>query len=128
GVGRGGTLVWVRGAVELDATTEGVRGSRAGGEPKVSEQRFMPIMQDLGERMQASRAEQGARAAEGGAAFLAENAGREEVQVTDSGLQYEVLEPGEGERPGPTDRVRVHYEGSLLDGEVCDSSRERGEP
>ena len=128
GLELGGTLVPVRGEVDLDAMMEGVRDSLAGREPKVSEQQFMQIMQDLGERMQASRAEQGARAAEEGAAFLAENAGREEVQVPDSGLQYEVLEPGEGDRPGPTDRVRVHYEGSLLDGEVFDSSRERGEP
>lgn len=128
GLELGGTLVPVREEVDLDAMMEGVRDSVAGREPKVSEQQFMQIMEDLGERMQASRAEAGARAAEEGAAFLAENAEREEVQVTESGLQYEVLEEGEGDRPGPTDRVRVHYEGSLLDGEVFDSSRQRGEP
>jgi len=129
GLELGGTLVPVRDEVDLDAMMEGIRDSVAAREPKVNEQQFMQIMQDLGERMQAARAEAGARAAEEGAAFLAENAGREGVQVTESGLQYEVLEPGQGgDRPGPTDRVRVHYEGSLLGGEVFDSSRERGEP
>ncbi len=129
GLELGGTLVPVRGEVDLDTMMEGIRDSLAGREPKVNEQQFMQVMQDLGERMQAARAEAGARAAEEGAAFLAENAGREEVQVTESGLQYEVLEKGQGDdRPGPGDRVRVHYEGSLLDGEVFDSSRERGEP
>lgn len=128
GLELGGTLAPVREEVDLDAMMEGIRDSVAGREPKVSEQQFMQIMEDLGERMQATRAEASVRAAEEGAAFLAENAKREEVQVTESGLQYEVLEEGEGGHPGPTDRVRVHYEGSLLDGEVFDSSRERGEP
>ncbi len=128
GLELGGTLVPVREEVDLDAMMEGIRDSVAGREPRVDEQQFMQIMQALGERMDSVRAEAGARAAEEGAAFLAENAERDEVQVTESGLQYEVLEEGEGDRPGPNDRVRVHYEGSLLDGEVFDSSRERGQP
>ncbi len=65
---------------------------------------------------------------EAGKAFLAENATKEGVTVTDSGLQYEILEEGEGASPGATDIVKVHYEGTLLDGTVFDSSYERGEP
>ena len=128
GLELGSTLFPVRDEVDLDAMFDGIRDSVAANEPKVSEQQYMQIMQDLGERMQASRAEAARVAAEEGAAFLAENAEREGVQVTGSGLQYEVIEEGDGPSPRPGDRVRVHYEGTLLDGEVFDSSRERGEP
>jgi FKBP-type peptidyl-prolyl cis-trans isomerase len=60
-------------------------------------------------------------------AFLVENGNRDGVLVSESGLQYEVLVEGSGERPGETDTVRVHYEGALADGTVFDSSYERGE-
>ena len=62
-----------------------------------------------------------------GETFLAENAKREGVKVTDSGLQYEVLEETIGQKPKATDKVRVHYEGTLIDGTVFDSSYKRGE-
>ena len=62
-----------------------------------------------------------------GEAFLAENATREGVKVTESGLQYEVLEATIGQKPKATDKVRVHYEGTLIDGTVFDSSYKRGE-
>lgn len=62
-----------------------------------------------------------------GEAFLAENAKREGVKVTKSGLQYEVLEATIGQKPKATDKVRVHYEGTLIDGTVFDSSYKRGE-
>jgi FKBP-type peptidyl-prolyl cis-trans isomerase FklB len=62
-----------------------------------------------------------------GEAFLAENAKREGVKVTDSGLQYEVLEETIGQKPKATVKVRVHYEGTLIDGTVFDSSYKRGE-
>jgi FKBP-type peptidyl-prolyl cis-trans isomerase len=60
--------------------------------------------------------------------FLAENAQRPTVVVTATGLQYEVLVPGTGARPGPTDSVLVHYDGFLLDGSLFDSSRAGGAP
>ena len=62
-----------------------------------------------------------------GEAFLAENAKREGVKVTASGLQYEVLDATIGQKPKATDKVRVHYEGTLIDGTVFDSSYKRGE-
>lgn len=62
-----------------------------------------------------------------GEAFLAENAKRAEVKVTDSGLQYEVLKPGNGKYPTATQTVKVHYHGTLIDGTVFDSSVDRGE-
>lgn len=65
---------------------------------------------------------------EAGESFLAENAKRDEVSVTDSGLQYEVLVEGSGEKPGPQASVSVHYHGTLIDGSVFDSSVNRGTP
>ena len=60
--------------------------------------------------------------------FLAENAEKEGVQTTESGLQYKVIEEGEGDSPVAQDQVQVNYEGKLLDGTVFDSSYERGKP
>ncbi|MGB0866600.1 MAG: FKBP-type peptidyl-prolyl cis-trans isomerase, partial [Granulosicoccaceae bacterium] len=64
-----------------------------------------------------------------GEAYLADNAGKEGVQTTASGLQYQVLEAGTGSaHPSASDRVKVHYHGTLIDGTVFDSSVDRGEP
>ncbi len=68
------------------------------------------------------------KALEEGNAFLEKNKAREGVTTTESGLQYEVITAGTGEKPTLTDQVRVHYHGTLIDGKVFDSSVERGEP
>lgn len=65
---------------------------------------------------------------EKGEAFLAENAKRDGVMVTESGLQYEVLTEGDGPKPTAENTVKVHYHGTTIDGEVFDSSVDRGEP
>ena len=65
---------------------------------------------------------------EDGEKFLAENALKEGIITTESGLQYEVIKMGKGKKPSATDRVKVHYHGTLIDGTVFDSSVERGEP
>ena len=72
--------------------------------------------------------EQPATPAEAGRAFLAENAEREGVVTTASGLQYEVLASGDGATPGPTDTVTTHYHGTFVDGRIFDSSVQRGVP
>ncbi|HWK54984.1 MAG TPA: FKBP-type peptidyl-prolyl cis-trans isomerase [Hyphomicrobiales bacterium] len=77
------------------------------------------------QRMQKQRANTMAAAGE---KFLEQNAAREGVVVTPSGLQYEVQQPGSGRTPSASDTVRVHYHGTLVDGTVFDSSVERGEP
>ncbi|MBQ9339524.1 MAG: FKBP-type peptidyl-prolyl cis-trans isomerase [Paludibacteraceae bacterium] len=63
-----------------------------------------------------------------GEAFLEANKLKDGIVVTESGLQYEVLKEGKGPKPSATDRVKVHYHGTLIDGTVFDSSVERGEP
>ncbi|MBQ4390877.1 MAG: FKBP-type peptidyl-prolyl cis-trans isomerase [Paludibacteraceae bacterium] len=65
---------------------------------------------------------------EQGEQFLAENKLKDGVIETESGLQYEVIKMGKGAKPSATDRVKVHYHGTLIDGTVFDSSVERGEP
>jgi FKBP-type peptidyl-prolyl cis-trans isomerase len=70
----------------------------------------------------------GAENAAEGDKFLLENRLKEGVEITDSGLQYEVITMGEGARPAATDKVTVHYRGTLLNGEEFDSSYSRGEP
>ena len=83
---------------------------------------------DLEKKQKAAAAEAGKAARVMGEQFLAENAKKEGVKVTASGLQYEVLTEGTGAQPKATDTVRCHYEGRLLDGTVFDSSYKRNEP
>lgn len=99
---------------------------------KVSNQEAQVIVssffQKKEEEMKAAQSEAGKAAKKEGEAFLAENAKKEGITVTKSGLQYEVLQEGAGKQPKATDTVRCHYEGRLLDGTIFDSSYKRNEP
>lgn len=93
-------------------------------QPKISLQEAQQVLNTFFQELEAKVA---GAAKEAGEKFLAENAKREGVKTTPSGLQYEVLEPSLGQKPKATDTVRVHYEGTLIDGTVFDSSYRRGE-
>lgn len=80
------------------------------------------------QKLNAQKAEQGKKALEEGRVFLENNASKPGVITTASGLQYEVLKEGNGKHPKATDQVRCHYEGTLIDGTVFDSSYQRNEP
>ena len=80
------------------------------------------------ERINAIRAEQGKAAKAEGEKFLAENGKKEGVVTLKSGLQYEVLREGNSKKPKATDQVKCHYEGTLINGQVFDSSYKRNEP
>ena len=99
---------------------------------KLSQGDIQKFAQAGEQEMRNKQQEMAAKAAEEniqiGADYLAQNAEKEGVTVTDSGLQYEVIEEGEGVSPDATDTVRVHYHGTLIDGTVFDSSYERQEP
>ena len=86
------------------------------------------FFRELEQKQNAAKAAAGKAAKEEGTKFLAENAKKEGVIVTKSGLQYEVLTEGTGKQPKATDTVRCHYEGRLLDGTIFDSSYKRNAP
>lgn len=118
--------------IDVAAFSAGLRDAQEGGEPRLTEEEIQTEMQAFQEKAVAEQ--QAAMAAAGEAnqaeseAFLAENANREGVTVTESGLQYEVIEEGEGESPAAEDTVEVHYTGTLVDGTEFDSSHKRGQP
>ena len=93
-------------------------------QPKITYQEAQQVLNTFFQELEQKIA--GAAKADG-EKFLAENAKREGVKVTESGLRYEILEPSLGQKPKATDTVRVHYEGTLIDGTVFDSSYKRGE-
>ena len=103
----------------------GVKAVYEGEKPEMTYDEAKQVINDFFTQMQRevndrNRAE--------GEAFLAENKKKSGVVVLPSGLQYEVLTEGKGKKPAATDRVQCHYHGTLINGEVFDSSIERGEP
>ena len=114
--------------VDFTAFQEGIKDAMAGKEPKYSREELMAAMQAFEGKMQAEAAKKAEAAKADGEKFLADNAKREGVKTTASGLQYEVIKAGTGAKPAATDQVKVHYHGTLVDGKVFDSSVDRGEP
>jgi len=118
--------------LDVDAFTQAIQDVFAGGELAMSDEEMAETLMQFQQQAMASRQAEAEQRAEDnraeGEAFLAANAEAEGVEVTASGLQYRVLESGDGATPGPEDSVEVHYEGTLIDGTVFDSSLERGEP
>ena len=118
--------------VKIDDFAAGLSAMLEGKTPAVSMEEAMQILEKyfaaLDEERQAEQAEIGKAFKEEGEKFLAENAKKEGVKVTASGLQYKVIKEGTGRKPKATDQVRCHYEGTLIDGTVFDSSYRRGEP
>ena len=113
------------GTISPEVIGEAIKDTFEGNELKYSQEEADGIIQ----KYLQSAMEQKFDANKGaGDAFLVENAKREGVQATASGLQYEVITEGSGAKPNETSSVTVHYHGTLPDGTVFDSSVERGEP
>lgn len=111
--------------MEYADLAKGIEDVLEGNKPQIS---YQEAQQVLGKFFQELEEKVAGEAKKAGEEFLAANAKREGVKVTASGLQYEVLEATLGQKPKATDTVKVHYEGTLIDGTVFDSSYRRGEP
>ncbi|MDO3388680.1 FKBP-type peptidyl-prolyl cis-trans isomerase [Gilvimarinus sp. SDUM040013] len=115
--------------IEVDAFTKALTDVRDDVEPMLTEEEIQEVMQTFQEQQMELQQQRQKELAEKhkleGEQFLSDNAAKEGVEITDSGLQYKVLEAGDGIKPGEMDTVTVHYEGRLIDGSVFDSSYER---
>jgi FKBP-type peptidyl-prolyl cis-trans isomerase FklB len=114
--------------LELDAVLAGIQHWYNQQEAALDDGQINASYQVIQARKQARDAELAGKRQQLADIFLEANAAREGVTTTDSGLQYEVLESGDGACPGPTSTVVTHYHGTLVDGTVFDSSVERGDP
>lgn len=119
-------------SLNIDDFAQAIKDTISGAELKVSHKESQQIVQEFFKEQEAKQraqaAENGKVAREEGEKFLAENAKKDGVQVTESGLQYSVIKEGTGRSPKATDTVVCHYEGFLTNGTVFDSSIQRGEP
>lgn len=113
------------GQLDEQSLNAGIHDMLAGGELRLSIEDANAIIQQHMQKIQEAKYQKNI---EEGKAFLEANAKREGVTVLPSGLQYEILRAGEGAKPGASDKVSVHYHGTLIDGTVFDSSVERGQP
>ena len=120
------------GDLDPNFVLEGLKDSKDPNSWKLDRQAINQAVQDAQTRIRAQQEQQVEAMAEAnlksGEAFLAENAKKDGVTVTASGLQYRVITEGAGDAPKATDTVKVHYEGRLISGDVFDSSIARGEP
>ena len=133
GIGIGSQLAGM-GAKELniDDFAQAIKDVISGSELKVDNAEAQTLVQNFFQeqeaKQQAAAAEAGKAAKAAGEAFLTENGKKEGVVTLPSGLQYQVLKEGNGKKPSATDQVVCHYEGTLIDGTVFDSSYQRNQP
>ena len=128
----GADLKMLNNLIDPDMLFQGLKDALAGNEPRLTEEEvaeaqnnFAQMIQDIRTRRISEMAQNNAQQ---GQQFLVENRNKDGVTTTDSGLQYEVLEQGDGDKPTGTDSVTVHYRGTLIDGTEFDSSHSRGQP
>ena len=128
----GRSLAPVASEIDIPTFMQALRTVSQGGKPLLSDEEAGAVRSAftarMNAKMQAQAAQAGSRNLAEGQAFLAKNKAVAGVHVTPSGLQYMVLRQGSGPQPMPTDRVRVNYRGTLLDGTEFDSSYKNGEP
>jgi FKBP-type peptidyl-prolyl cis-trans isomerase FklB len=112
----------------IEAVINGLQDSFGGQESAVDNETLGAAFSEIHKRMEADKAKEFESVIAEAQAYLAKNAERAEITVTDSGLQYEVINSGDGEKPTAASTVRVDYHGTLINGDVFDSSYDRGQP
>jgi FKBP-type peptidyl-prolyl cis-trans isomerase len=132
GMDIGGSLKQQGAELDLDSLFEAIRATYNGEPLAMTPEEAATVREEFISKRRAEaesqRQTQGATNAAEGDKFLLENRVKEGVQVTDSGLQYKVIQMGDGAKPAASDRVTVHYRGTLLNGEEFDSSYSRNQP
>lgn len=128
GLQMGEQLLSVFNNVSLAAAIAGIKDGFNKQKPLLEAAAINAAFQEIQQSLQAEKEAAAAEHAKEGEDFLNENAKREGVTVTESGLQYEIIEKGSGEKPVATSTVRTHYRGTLINGEEFDSSYNRGTP
>ena len=113
--------------IEADIVIEAIQEALR-GEQRMSQEEIAAVYQEQQAKMEMAKREEAMGNKTKGEEFLTANLNEEGVTATASGLQYKVIEAGTGEKPGPADTVVVHYRGTLVDGEVFDSSYDRNTP
>ena len=118
--------------MDAEAVVQGISDALTGARPKMSQPEMTSTLMELKRKVVAEQQKRGVEnelkyLAEG-KEFMEENAKKEGVITTESGLQYKVIEPGNGKSPGPQDQVTVHYRGSFIDGKEFDSSFKKKKP
>ncbi|MFM8978078.1 MAG: FKBP-type peptidyl-prolyl cis-trans isomerase, partial [Bacteroidota bacterium] len=111
--------------LNLNALMKGMEQALAGDSTWLNDQEAMSAIQGYFTKISEAK---GAESKKTGEAFLAKNGKKKGITTTASGLQYEVIKMGDGDKPLATDEVTVHYHGTTTDGQVFDSSKDRGEP
>jgi FKBP-type peptidyl-prolyl cis-trans isomerase len=114
--------------LDPDAAAIGLGEAMSGKPFRFSPEEIRAVMAAYQQELVAKRAAEADANKVAGDSFMQANAGKDGVQALDNGIQYKVLADGDGAKPVKTDKVRVHYTGTLLDGTEFDSSRTRGEP
>ena len=119
-------------SLNIDDFAQAIKDIIGGQSLQVSDSEAQQLVnsffQEQEAKQRAAAAEKGKAVKEAGEKFLAENAKKDGIITLPSGLQYQVLKEGNGKSPKATDRVKCHYEGTLIDGTMFDSSIQRGEP
>ena len=133
GIGIGSQLAGMRAKeLNIDDFAQAIKDVISGSQLKVDNVEAQTLVQNFFQeqeaKQQAAAAEAGKAAKAEGEAFLAENGKKEGIVTLPSGLQYQVLKEGNGKKPSATDQVVCHYEGTLIDGTVFDSSYQRNQP
>ena len=133
GIGIGSQLAGMGAkGLDIDDFAQAVKDVISGTPLKVNNAEAQSLVQaffkEQEDKQRAAAAEAGKVAKAAGESFLADNAKKEGVVVLPSGLQYQVLKEGNGKKPSSTDQVKCHYEGTLIDGTIFDSSYQRNEP
>ncbi len=114
--------------LEMDAFTAGVADMMAGKQPQLNQEEAGKVIGEFQQKKAAEMAKEMNKKQQISQAYMEENAKKDGVITTASGLQYSILKEGDGAKPTAEDKVIAHYKGTLLDGTVFDSSYDRGEP